>query len=61
MELIKTYKWLFIWSGFLLLAACVVKYSHLSKPMTQAAGLVEMLLAIAIGIAFGIKATKKED
>jgi hypothetical protein len=61
MELIKSHKWLFVWSAALLIAVFIVKFIPLSKPVTQWVGGIELLLAIATGIAFGIKALRKES
>ena len=61
MELMKTHKWLFIWSAMFLLVAIIVKFIPLSKPVTQWVGGIELLLAIATGIAFGIAAFRKEE
>jgi hypothetical protein len=61
MEVTKSYKWLFIWSAVLLLVAFIVKFVPMSKPVTQWVGGIELLLAAATGIAFGIVAFRKED
>ncbi len=60
MELLKSHKWLFAWSAILLLIAFIVKFIPLSKSMTQLTGGIELVLAIATGIAFGITASRKE-
>jgi hypothetical protein len=57
----KSYKWLLLWCVALLVLACTVKFMHASKALTQLIGLIELLLAIATGIAFGIKAAKKTE
>jgi hypothetical protein len=61
MDFIKSHKWILMWSAAILILACVVKFTHLSKTMTQVSGLIELLLAIATGVAFGILATKRAD
>jgi hypothetical protein len=61
MELMKSYKWLVIWSVTLLLVAFIVKFIPLSKPLTQWVGGIELILAVATGVAFGIKTVKKVD
>jgi hypothetical protein len=61
MELMKSHKWLFAWSAALLAAAFVIKFIPLSKPVTQWVGGIELLLAAATGIAFGIAAFRKEE
>lgn len=44
-----------------MLAAFVIKFVPMSRPATQWVGGIELLLAAATGIAFGIVASKKED
>lgn len=61
MELLKSYKWLVVWSATFLLAASIVKFIPLSKPLTQWVGALELLLAVATGIAFGLKTFNKES
>lgn len=61
MDFLKSYKWLLVWSALFLLVAAVVKFIPLSKPLTRWVGGIELLLAIATGIAFGIKALQTED
>jgi hypothetical protein len=60
LDLLKTYKWLLLSSAALVILACILKFVPLSKPLTQVCGLIELLLAIVTGVAFGTKATKKQ-
>lgn len=61
MDFIKSNKWILLWSTALVIGVCILKFTHLSKTMTQVSGLIELLLAIATGVAFGILATKRAD
>jgi hypothetical protein len=61
MELMKSYKWLVIWSATLLLVASIVKFIPLNKPLSQWVGGIELFLAVATGIAFGMKSLNKKD
>jgi hypothetical protein len=61
MEVKKSHKWLFVWSAVLLLVAFIIKFIPMSKPVTQWVGAVELLLAVATGIAFGIVTFRNED
>lgn len=58
MEYLRNYKWLFVWSAFLVILVLTLKTIELSKPVIQLVGVIELLLAIVTGIAFGWKATK---
>ena len=42
MELLKTHKWLFGWSAFLIILALVVKNIPMSKSVTQLVGVIEL-------------------
>lgn len=61
MELLKTHKWLFGWSAFLIILALVVKNIPMSKSVTQLVAVIELLLAIATGIAFGWMTAKRNE
>ena len=61
MELLKSHKWLFGWSAFLIILALVAKNIPMSKSVAQLVGVIELLLAIATGIAFGWMATKRNE
>jgi hypothetical protein len=61
MEWIKSHKWLFAWSASFLLTASLVKFIPMSKPMAQLTGGIELVLAIATGIVFGITAARRKD
>jgi hypothetical protein len=50
---------LLIASGALLLAAEILKYRPLGEKTSVIVGIVEVLIAIGIGVAFGL--TKKRD
>ncbi|MBI3653452.1 MAG: hypothetical protein HY231_20670 [Acidobacteria bacterium] len=58
--MLKSHKWLWLWSAALLGAALILKFMHLSKPVVQLVGLAEILFAILTGILFGIKSDNKE-
>jgi hypothetical protein len=60
MKTMKAYKWLLMCSAILLLGAFILRYVQLSKPVSQWLGGIELLFAIAMGIAFGWKATQSE-
>ena len=53
----STQKMLLIVSGALLLGAEIIKYRPLGEKTSVIVGIVEVLIAIGIGVAFGI--TKK--
>jgi hypothetical protein len=61
MELMKSYKWLVICGATLWLAALLVKFIPMSKPLTQWVGGIELMLAISLGIAFAVKTFNKAD
>ena len=61
METLRSYKWLFVWSAFLIVLVLALKTIQMSKPMIQLVGVIELLLAILTGIAFGWKATKRDN
>ena len=61
MENLRSYKWLFVWSAFLIVLVLALKTIQMSKPMIQLVGVIELLLAILTGIAFGWKATKRDN
>ncbi|MEW6128292.1 MAG: hypothetical protein AB1757_14730 [Acidobacteriota bacterium] len=61
MELLKSHKWLFGWSAFLIILALVVKNIPMSKSVTQLVAVIELLLAIATGIAFGWMTMKRNE
>ena len=61
MENLRSYKWLFIWSAFLIVIVLALKTIQMSKPMIQLVGVIELLLAILTGIAFGWKATNRDE
>ena len=60
MEYLRSYKWLVVWSAFLVVLVIALKSIQMSKPVIQLVGVLELLLAILTGIAFGWKATKKD-
>ena len=60
MEYLRSYKWLVVWSAFLVVLVIALKSIQMSKTVIQLVGFLELLLAILTGIAFGWKATKKD-
>lgn len=61
MGLSKAQKWLLVGSGALLVLAVVIRRVPMSEKMTMAVGLIELILAIAAGIAFGFAASKRNE
>lgn len=57
----KSQKALLIWSTAFLVLAQLIKYLNIQGKAATRVGLVELLLAIATGIAFGIAASAKRQ
>ena len=58
--LTRTQKGLLIWSVFALAGAEAIKHVSLSETASTAVGAVELILAIATGIAFGLSVSKSK-
>ena len=58
-SLSRTQKGLLIWSGCALAGAEAIKHVSLSETASTAVGAVELILAIATGIAFGLTVSKR--
>ena len=54
-------KKLLLWSGALMALALVAQRIQMGHKAAVTVGLVEVLLAIATGIAFGISVSEKEE
>ena len=54
----RTQKGLLIWSVCALAGAEAIKYVSLSETASTAVGAVELILAIATGVAFGLSVSK---
>jgi hypothetical protein len=52
-------KWLLGWTGVFILGAALLKQVQLSETTSVALGLVELLLAIATGVAFGLAVSRQ--
>lgn len=61
MGLSKAQKLLLAWSVCFILAAEVVKRMEVSQKAATVIGLIEVVLAIATGIAFGVAQTARGD
>jgi hypothetical protein len=61
MGLSKAQKLLLAWSICFIIAAEVVKHMIVSQKAATIIGLVEVVLAIATGIAFGVAQTARTD
>jgi len=61
MALSKTQKALFLWAAIFLIAAEVLKHSHPEGRLATRIGLIEVVLAILTGIAFGVVSVAKKD
>jgi hypothetical protein len=61
MGLSKAQKHLLIWSGGLLALAEVIKRLPMGAKPTMAVGLIELILAIFAGVAFGFAASKRSE
>jgi hypothetical protein len=57
----KAQKWLLVGWGSLLVLAVLIGRVPMSEKMTMAVGLIEMILAIAAGIAFSVAASKRNE
>jgi len=60
-ELSKTQKALLIWSVAFFVLAELAKYLRPEGKIAIRLGLIELLLAIATGIAFGVSASLKKE
>jgi len=61
MSLSKTQKALFAWTAVFLIAAEGLKLAHLEGRLATGVGLLEVVLAILTGIAFGVVTVAKKD
>ena len=61
MSLSKTQKLLFAWTAVFLVAAEGLKLAHLEGRLATGVGLLEVVLAILTGIAFGVVTVAKKD
>ena len=61
MGLSKAQKHLLIWSGALLVLAEIIKRVPMGAKTTMMVGLIELILAIRAGIAFGFAASKRSS
>lgn len=61
LELSKIQKALLAWSIAFLILAEVIKYLHIEGKTATRIGLVEVVVAILTGIAFGVMASAKKD
>jgi hypothetical protein len=57
----KSQKALLIWSTAFLVLAQLIKYLNIQGRSATRIGLVEVLLAIATGIAFGVAASARKE
>jgi hypothetical protein len=57
----KSQKALLIWSTAFLILAQLIKYLNIQGKAATRIGLVEVLLAIATGIAFGVAASARKE
>jgi hypothetical protein len=57
----KAQKWLLAWSAGLIILAEVIKHLHTGEKTTIAIGVVEVFLAFATGVAFGLTAAGSSD
>jgi hypothetical protein len=61
LELSRTQKALLAWSVIFLILAEVIKYLHVEGKAATRIGLVEVVVAMLTGIAFGVTASAKKS
>lgn len=61
MKISRTQRWLLAWSALALTAAFIVKQIEMDERTAVIVGAVEVLLAIATGIAFGLSVSTRKS